>query len=91
MRVAQPVQVDAETYRIAVSNLGQVDFMNDHMLSIMNFLRNAVKNDHLSIKIEEDKSAPAPHMWTEREILEDIHSRHPELQQIASDFGLALA
>lgn len=90
MRTSLPKPLNDVTYEMTVENSGQVEFMNNNMARIMAFLREAVKNDRLSIMVKVGDKGPAPHIWTDREIVNDIKSRNPEFEQIIKDFKLGL-
>ena len=90
MRTSLPRQVNDVTYSITVENSGQVEFMKNSLMNIMTFLRDAVRNDRLSIEVKQGEKGPAPHIWTDREIINDIKSRNPEFENIIKDFKLGL-
>lgn len=64
--------------------------MKNSLMNIMTFLRDAVRNDRLSIEVKQGEKGPAPHIWTDREIINDIKSRNPEFENIIKDFKLGL-
>ncbi len=90
MRGATPKRIDDETYEITVND-AQIEFMTSAMSNILAYLRNTVKNDMLAINVKRGETGPAPKMWTDREIVDDLRRHHPEMDDIIKDWGLGLA
>ncbi len=91
MRISKPRRVDNDKFEITVQNTGQVEFMNAKMSHILDFLRGALKNDFITIDIKLDESMTTPKIMTERELIDDIKTRHPEFNDFLRDFKLSLA
>ena len=90
MRTSKPNRLTDTQLEITVQNIGQVNFINNALPHILDFLRNKLANDAITIDIKLDESMPAPKIMTERELVEDIKSRRPEFNDFLNDFKLSL-
>ncbi len=90
MKTAIPKQIDAENYEVTVND-AQYEFLGTSMSKILAYVRDAVKNDMLAIAVKLGKSGPAPKIWTDREIVDDLRKHHPEMDEVIKDWGLGLA
>ena len=91
MRTSLPKRLDKENFEMVVPSEGQLQFMTGSMPEILKFLRDAVANDMVSLKIRVDKTRPQTAVsMTDREVVKDIISRHPEMDKMIQDFGLKL-
>ncbi len=91
MRISKPKRIGDNEFEITVQNVGQVGFMNNALPHILEFLRKQLSNDDITLSVVLDESMPAPKIMTERELIEDIKKRHPEFNDLLSDFKLTLA
>lgn len=91
MRMAMPQRVDDTTYEIEVQNPSQVEFIENAKMQLLEHLRKAVGNDHLTLNVKISDRGPAPQVWTPREIIEDIQQHNPGFTQFIKDFELGLA
>jgi DNA polymerase-3 subunit gamma/tau len=91
MKESSPKKINDTTYEIFVENSGQVDFMNATMKKLITFLRDAVRNDMLAIEVKINPNSHTRKILSDREIVEDLKSRHPEFIQMLKDFDLGLA
>lgn len=90
MRTSKPNRLTDTQLEITVQNIGQVNFINNALPHILDFLRNKLANDAITIDIKLDESMPAPKILTERELIEDIKTRRPEFNDFLEDFKLTL-
>ena len=91
MLMATPQKVNDTLYEIYVENQGQVQFMESRKASIMQFLRDAVKNDVLAIDIKVNEGVSEKRIWTPREVVEGLKQNNPKFTTFLKDFGLGLA
>ena len=91
MRTSKPRRTTDTQLEISVQNAGQVSFMNNALPHILDFVRKALSNDDIGLTVVLDESMPAPKIMTERELIEDIKTRHPEFNDMLDDFKLTLA
>ena len=90
MRTSKPNRLTDTQLEITVQNIGQVNFINNALPHILDFLRNKLANDAITIDIKLDESMPAPKILTERELIEEIKTRRPEFNDFLEDFKLTL-
>ncbi|MBO4814040.1 MAG: DNA polymerase III subunit gamma/tau [Muribaculaceae bacterium] len=91
MRTSKPRRITDTQLEISVQNAGQVSFMNNALPHILDFVRKGLSNDDIGLTVVLDESMPAPKIMTERELIEDIKTRHPEFNDMLDDFKLTLA
>ena len=91
MRMSQPARVNDTLYEITVENQGQVEFFNTHRTEIVEFLRNAVKNDMLAINVNIRQGGPAPKIWSPREVVDDMCKQNEAVVTLIRDFELGIA
>ncbi|MBQ0069965.1 MAG: DNA polymerase III subunit gamma/tau [Bacteroidales bacterium] len=91
MRMASPQRVTDTQYMIEVQNPSQVQFIQTAMNNLLTELRNAVSNDMLALDIKITDRGPAPKIWTQREIAEEIVKNNPKFAQFIKDYELSLA
>ena len=91
MLMATPQKVNDTLYEIYVENQGQVQFMESRKASIMQFLRDAVKNDMLAIDIKVNEGISEKRIWTPREVVDGLKQNNPKFTTFLKDFGLGLA
>lgn len=90
MNSIKPKRIDEVTYRLTLAP-GQDGFITPSLAEILAFLRSAVNNDMLAIELQVDDSIKPPKVWTGREIVDDIRSRHANLDGLIKTYGLTLA
>lgn len=90
MNSMKPKRIDEVTYRLTLAP-GQDGFITPSLAEILAFLRSAVNNDMLAIELQVDDSIKPPKVWTGREIVDDIRSRHANLDGLIKTYGLTLA
>lgn len=90
MNSMKPKRIDEVTYRLSLAP-GQDGFITPSLAEILAFLRSAVNNDMLAIELQVDDSIKPPKVWTGREIVDDIRSRHANLDGLIKTYGLTLA
>lgn len=91
MRTAKPERIADRIYEIVVESEIQVELMTESMPGLIDELRKALDNDDFIIKVRANNGASSPITWNEREVLADISSRHPELQDFITKLGLTLS
>ena len=91
MRMATPQRVTDTQYMIEVQNPSQVQFIQTAMSALLTELRAAVNNDMLALDIKITDRGPAPKIWTQREIAEEIVKNNPKFAQFIKDYELSLA
>lgn len=90
MRSSKPELQSGTSYIVKVQSPSQVEFINENKTELMQSLRDALSNDLVEITPVVDESAPAPKIWTPREIAEDLKQKNPLFEQFVKDYQLTL-
>jgi len=77
-----------ETIILKLLNPIQVDILNDFKDELMEYLRNELKNDHLSIKTEVIQLSDKKMLYTTKEKLDFLIEKNPELKNLKDKLGL---
>ncbi|MBO7609471.1 MAG: DNA polymerase III subunit gamma/tau [Muribaculaceae bacterium] len=91
MTSSEPQNESDTQYFIELTSQAQVTFMEGSKPAIMEYLRNAVKNDMLALEIRLNESKPEKKIYTPREIVEEIKQHNPQFKSFIKDFQLGLA
>lgn len=86
-----PERVADNIYEIVVESDIQVELMTESMPALLQELQRALDNNGFVIKVRANNGASSPVTWNEREVLADISTRHPELQDFITKLGLTLS
>ena len=79
MRVAVRTRVSDTEYTMAVEHPAQVQAFESAMNTLMPFLRDRLRNDHLSISAHIDKKADIPKPLPQKEFLMKIVAENPAM------------
>ena len=90
MRNSLPQMVNDTTYLIEVENTAQVEAINSNMTKLLQFLRNEVGNDMVTLEVKVSPKGVSPMAKTDREIVADMRQRNPEFNKLVDDFKLTL-
>jgi len=92
MGYAKPSRLDSEvSYGVKVSSPNEQTYLNEAMPSLVQFLCDAVHNDHLTIQVSVDENVETPKIYSPREIVEEIKAENPAFNDFLRDFDLGLA
>lgn len=91
MRNSQPSPINENTYQIEVENNVQVEALSSNMTKLLQFLRDEVGNDMVSLDIKLSPKQVSAMAKTDREIVEDMRNRNPKFAQMVKDFKLSMA
>ncbi len=92
MRASRPQKVnDTPLYEISVENELQISHIEKEKADILQFLRKRLNNNAFSFNVKITDKAPAPHTWTQREIMADMIKKSPDFAKMVSDLKLRLA
>ena len=89
-RSAPVLKSDGLTIEMLVANPGEKQLVENRSADILNHLRTKLNNDRLVLELKLDDSIKMPVKLTDREVYADLSARHPELEQLRSDFQLGL-
>ena len=90
MRASYPALVEGHTYRVMVENEKQREELETHMQPLLATLRDATANDHISIIIELNQGEASPHTWNEREVLQHMVEKNPEMRDFIESLQLSI-
>ncbi len=90
MRASYPALVEGHTYRVMVENEKQREELETHMQAILATLRDATANDHIRITIELNQGEASPHTWNEREVLQHMVEKNPEMRDFIESLQLSI-
>lgn len=92
MRASRPQKVnDTPLYEIFVENELQISHIEKEKAGILQFLRKRLNNNAFSFNVKITDKAPAPHTWTQREIMADMIKKSSDFAKMVSDLKLRLA
>ena len=92
MRASRPQKVnDTPLYEIFVENELQISHIEKEKAGILQFLRKRLNNNAFSFNVKITDKAPAPHTWTQREIMADMIKKSPDFAKMVNDLKLRLA
>ena len=92
MRASRPQKVnDTPLYEIFVENELQISHIEKEKADILQFLRKRLNNNAFSFNVKITDKAPAPHTWTQREIMADMIKKSPDFAKMVNDLKLRLA
>lgn len=93
MRASFPAPVEdgkSHRYKIMVENDKQHQEMQEAMPSLLQYLRDTLRNDYVEIEIEINQGEASPHTWNEREVLSHMLENNPSLKGLIDDFQLTI-
>ncbi len=90
MRASYPALVEGHTYRVMVENEKQREELETHMQAILATLRDATANDHIRITIELNQGEASPHTGNEREVLQHMVEKNPEMRDFIESLQLSI-
>ncbi|MDE6808801.1 MAG: DNA polymerase III subunit gamma/tau [Muribaculaceae bacterium] len=90
MRASMPEQVEGDVYKIVVENRVQTDMMQSMTQTIEAFMRDRLRNDFWSMRVEENQGAGSPQTWNEREILNKLMEDNESVRKLVTTFRLTL-
>ena len=91
MRNSLPTKIDDTTYQIEVENNVQVEALGSNMTKLLQFLRDEVGNDMVSLEVKLSSKEVSVMAKTDREIVEDMRNRNSQFAQMIKDFKLSMA
>ena len=91
MRSSLPRKLNDTLYEVEVENQVQVETFNTHLMAILSFLRDCVKNDMLALEIKLNPHVEKPKYWTTQEIVAAIRGYNSYFDTFINEFELSLA
>lgn len=90
MKAALPEKKEGHLYRISVDDTIQIDTINESKPDILKFLHDKLVNDNVDFVVEQRVGEAPPSTWTQREVLQHMIEKQPQLGKLISDFGLTV-
>ena len=91
MRQSLPQRIDDTTYKMLVGTAAEETVVKGVISPLLAFLRHEVANDMLALEVELKPTEISRHVMTEREVIDDLKQRNPQVLQLIKDFDLFLA
>lgn len=92
MRTGRPQRIapGGTDLAMTVENELQSNLMNEWSYKLLQHLRNALSNDQITLSVNLNEGQAAPAVWNEREVLDHLKERCPEINNYIRDFGLTI-
>ena len=93
MRAHTPAPTGTDTpeiYMLTVVNRGQVEMIDENRGRLLGFLRNALQNDYIDLRVNVDESAISPVAWTDRDVLAHLVEHSPQVATLIKTFKFTL-
>ena len=91
MTLYHPRMLDKTLFEIEVNTELNKQYLTDHSIALLSFLRERLRNDDITmtIRIAETNAIKKP--LTSREIFDEMVQQNPSLQKLSDEFGLELS
>ena len=90
MRASRPVHAGGDHYTMTVENEMQRSTMGNYMGGILQAIRDALRNDSVSIDVKINEGESAPYTWNERDLLKHMVEAQPSLGDFIQTLRLKL-
>ena len=87
----KPQMQSALHFEVVVDNQAQVKLVQEKAAYILPFLKQELKNTHISMSVRESARAEKQKAFSQREKLNMMAQKNPYIRQFADKFGLELA
>lgn len=82
---------DTPEMTMTVANQPQVDVMEQELPALLQFLRNTLNNDLISINVQINEDPDSPSSWNDRELLRHMVDSNPHMADFITDFDLSIS
>lgn len=90
MRTSPLKLINATSFIVQVQNAAQIEGLNKAKMSIIDFLRNRLKNDSITFDVIEYEGESSPRTWSNKEVFKHMLENNANLQQLVDDFKMNL-
>lgn len=90
MRASRPRIEDVTRIITRVENEVQHELMLQHREAIEGRLRDAARNDKITLEVEVNAGETSPMTWSDRQIYSKMLEEHPDLKEFVDAYGLTL-
>ena len=91
MRAARPVRTGTDLFTVTVENPGQTELMSQWLPDILVALRDAARNDSVTVNVAMNEGAAPAYTWNERDVYAHMVANIPGLKSFIDDFKLTLS
>lgn len=84
----QKITLDKEIITLHLLNPIQVDILNDFRDELLEYLRNELENDHISLKPVVMQQNDKKMIYTNKEKLDHLVEKNPQLKNLKDNLGL---
>lgn len=90
MRTSNLKMVEQDKYVLSVANSIQTEIFNNSVTDLLQFLRDMLHNDNITMKAVETTSEPSPDMWTEAQVYAYFLENTPGAKEFVEKYKLRL-
>lgn len=91
MMAVKPQKIGTDQYLVPVDDNIQVDTFNEAMPSLMQYLRDKLENDSVSLEVKVVQGESSPITWTQAEVLQHMIEERPALLDLIKSFNCSLS
>lgn len=91
MTLYHPRMLSDTLFEVEVNTELNKQYLTDHSISLLSFLRERLKNDDITMTISISETNAIKKPLTSREIFDEMVQQNPSLQKLSDEFGLELS
>lgn len=91
MRMSIPRRIKGEAFQMQVENVGQVDFIHNHLSDLLKFLRSHLSNRNVTLDIIVNEDIGAPRFLSPKDVITEMMGRNEDIKSLIQKFELGLA
>lgn len=91
MKAGFPAQTGENVFDFVVENQAQIEMIERKKAELLQFLRDHVKNDRLTLSVTVRKAGEKEKLWTQKDLLLDIVERNPKVRNFIDKYRLGFA
>lgn len=91
MRMSIPRRIKGEAFQMQVENVGQVDFIHNHLSDLLKFLRSHLSNTNVTLDIIVNEDIGAPRFLSPKDVITEMMGRNEDIKSLIQKFELGLA
>ncbi|MEG0559299.1 MAG: DNA polymerase III subunit gamma/tau [Muribaculaceae bacterium] len=91
MRGATPQKSSNDKFEVQVDNVGQLEIMNTHLLDVVNYLRNKLSNENITLTASVSVGNVAPKILNPADIVAEMMTKNKAIKDLIETFQLGLS
>ncbi len=91
LKSCPPRRAHDDTFAVAVVSEAQHQILTENLSAIVDFVRNRLHNDHITVSVSIVDGDSAPAVWTETEVLDRMLKESEPLRLLAEEFKFTLS